>query len=87
MGDKVQKHGSGSDHNTVSAKDAVLRQESELPMEDSITPTGKRLFLLFPVTETSMHMQSKQLYFFLLSFLTHFCVFANVSNGSELFAL
>ncbi|XP_042685889.1 zinc finger ZZ-type and EF-hand domain-containing protein 1 isoform X1 [Centrocercus urophasianus] len=39
VGDKVQKHGSGSDHNTVSAKDAVLRQESELPMEDSITPT------------------------------------------------
>ncbi|XP_015736084.1 zinc finger ZZ-type and EF-hand domain-containing protein 1 isoform X1 [Coturnix japonica] len=39
-GDKVPKHGSESDHHAVPAKKAVLRQESELSMEDNITPTA-----------------------------------------------
>lgn len=62
MEDKVGKQGSES--KAVFTKKAVLRQESDLSGDDNVSPTGKRLFLIFPVTEISIHMQSKQLYFF-----------------------
>lgn len=83
-GDKVQKHGSESDRNAVSAKKAVLRQESELSMEDNITPTGKDYFPFFLSQKHPSICKVNSCIFF---FLTHFCAFANVCNGRELFAL
>ncbi|OXB64763.1 hypothetical protein ASZ78_016290 [Callipepla squamata] len=37
-GDKVQKHGCESDHKAVSAKKTDVRQDSELSLEDNVSP-------------------------------------------------
>ncbi|OXB78873.1 UNVERIFIED_CONTAM: hypothetical protein H355_011278 [Colinus virginianus] len=38
-GDKVQKHGCESDHKAISAKKTDVRQDSELSLEDNVSPT------------------------------------------------
>ncbi|NWH71920.1 ZZEF1 protein, partial [Piaya cayana] len=57
---KVGKEGRES--KAVVTNKAVLRQESGLSVDENVSPAG-RFFLVFPVTEISIRMRSKQLHF------------------------